>query len=214
MTRLLLVRHATNDAHERGVLAGWTPGIHLNAVGREQAQALAKRLATAHVAAIYASPLERTYETAEILAEPHGLSVIANERLGEVRFGAWDGLPLDEMRKQDGFAESQAIPSTARFPEGESFAEVQARIVGELEAIRGRHPEQTVIIVSHSDVLRLAAAFYAGVHLDLFRRFVISPASLTIIEFEAARPRIRCLNDTGHLAPLPGKEAHETTRDD
>ena len=93
MTRLLLIRHATNDLHKDGVLAGWTPGVHLNQTGRAQAEALARRLASVEIEAVYTSPLERTRETAEIVAAPHKLPVITRDGLGEVRFGRWTGEP-------------------------------------------------------------------------------------------------------------------------
>ncbi|MCP4537672.1 MAG: MSMEG_4193 family putative phosphomutase [Chloroflexi bacterium] len=199
MTRLLLIRHATNDLQKDGVLAGWTPGVHLSQAGRAQAEALAQRLATVEIKAFYASPLERTQETAEIVAAPHELPVVTRDGLGEVRFGRWTGESLDKLRRRKLWRAVQFAPSGARFPGGESFYEMQTRIVTELEALRGKHPKQTIAAVSHADVIKAAVAHYAGVHLDLFQRLIISPASLTVLMLEGPMPRLICMNDTGHL---------------
>ncbi len=199
MTRLLLIRHATNDLQKDGVLAGWTPGVHLNQAGRAQAEALAQRLTPVEIEAIYTSPLERTRETAEIVAAPHELPVVAREGLGEVRFGRWTKEALEKLRRRRLWRAVQFTPSTMRFPGGESFYEMQTRIVAELERLRAKHPKQTIVVVSHADVIKAAVAHYAGVHLDLFQRLIISPASLTVLVLDGPMPRLVCMNDTGHL---------------
>jgi probable phosphoglycerate mutase len=199
MTRLLLIRHATNDLHKDGVLAGWTPGVHLNQTGRAQAEALAQRLVSVEIEAIYTSPLERTRETAEIVAAPHELPVITRDGLGEVRFGRWTGEPLDKLRRRRLWRAIQFTPSSARFPGGESFYEMQTRVVTELEELRSKHPKQTIVAVSHADVIKAVVAHYAGVHLDLFQRLIIGPASLTVLVLDGPMPRLVCMNDTGHL---------------
>jgi probable phosphoglycerate mutase len=202
MMNLLLVRHAVNDwVGER--LAGWTPGVHLNEEGRAQASDLARRLAEAPLAAVYSSPLERTLETAQALAEPHGLEVQVREGLGEVRYGEWTGRSLEELRKEELWPVVQVYPGGARFPGGESMRESQARIVAEIDGIRDAHPEQTVVMVSHSDPIKMAVAHYAGVPLDLFQRLSVSPASVTAFTFTRFGPRLLCLN---HTASLPSFE--------
>ena len=202
MMNLLLVRHAVNDwVGER--LAGWTPGVHLNEEGRAQASDLARRLAEAPLAAVYSSPLERTLETAQALAEPHGLEVQVREGLGEVRYGEWTGRSLEELRKEELWPVVQVYPGGARFPGGESMRESQARIVAEIDGIRDAHPGQTVVVVSHSDPIKMAVAHYAGVPLDLFQRLSVSPASVTAFTFTRFGPRLLCLN---HTASLPSFE--------
>lgn len=203
MTRLLLIRHGANDAHKEGVLIGWTPGVHLNQEGRAQAEALARRLAPVEIAAMYASPLERTLETAEIVAAPHDLPVVVREDLGEVRLGRWTGQPLEKLRKRRLWRKVQFVPSAMRFPGGESFQEVQARIVAEVEHLCSEHPEQTIAIVSHADVLKAVVAYTIGLHLDLFQRLVIAPASLTVLDLGGLMPRLLCLNDISHLPAVP-----------
>ena len=203
MTRLLLIRHGANDAHKEGVLIGWTPGVHLNQEGRAQAEALARRLAPVEIAAMYASPLERTLETAEIVAAPHDLPVVVREDLGEVRLGRWTGQPLEKLRKRRLWRKVQFVPSAMRFPGGESFQEVQARIVAEVEHLCSEHPEQTIAVVSHADVLKAVVAYTIGLHLDLFQRLVIAPASLTVLDLGGLMPRLLCLNDISHLPAVP-----------
>ena len=205
MTRVLLIRHGANDAQQDDILAGWTPGVHLNAAGRAQAQALAHRLSTVEIAALYASPLERTMDTANIIAQDCGLSVQVREGLGEVRYGQWTGQPLEALQKRALWPVVQFTPSMMRFPEGESIREVQARAVAEVEELRAIHPEETVALVSHADVIKSIIAHYVGLHLDLFQRLAIAPASLTILVLENAFPRLICLNDTSYL-PITPKE--------
>jgi len=199
-----LIRHGTNDLQEQGILAGWTPGIHLNHKGQAEAQALAQRLTPAKIEAVYSSPLERALETAESVAGPHELQVVVREGLGEVRFGRWDGQPVERLRRRRLWRAGQIAPSTMRFPGGESPREMQARVVAELENLRSRHPQQIIAVVSHADVIKAAVAFYIGLPLDLFHRLVVRPASLTVLELGGPVARLLCLNDTGHTSPVVG----------
>ena len=199
MMGLLLIRHALNDwVGER--LAGWTPGVHLNDQGRVQASDLTRRLTAASLDAVYSSPLERALETAQPLAEAHGLTVHVREGLGEAQYGDWTGRILQDLREEKLWPAVQVYPSGVRFPGGESFREVQARMVAELDAIRDAHPGQTVAVISHSDPIKLAVAHYAGLSLDLFQRLTINPASVTAFVFGRFGPRLICLN---HTDPLP-----------
>ena len=205
---LLLIRHAHNDwVGER--LAGWTPGVHLNEVGRAQAAALAQQLAEVPLAAIYSSPLERTLETAQPLAETRDLTVEVREGLGEARYGDWTGRNLEELQKEELWPVVQVYPGGARFPGGESMREVQARIVAEIDAIRDGHAGQTVAVVSHSDPIKMAVAHYAGLPLDLFQRLTIAPASVTAFAFTKFGPRLLCLNHTGSLPSFKIEEKEE-----
>jgi probable phosphoglycerate mutase len=197
-TILLLVRHALND-WVGDKLAGWTPNVHLNDKGRAQAEGLAERLADRPIAAIYTSPLERSIETAQIIAAPHKTEVQVREGVGEVRYGEWTGQSLKELAKEDAWTVVQFCPSQARFPGGEAIREMQARAVNELDSIVAEHPSETVLVVSHADVLKAALAHYAGLHLDLFQRLVVSPASLSVVAFTTMGPRLISLNDTAHI---------------
>lgn len=204
MTEFFLIRHAENDWVSTGRLAGWTPGVHLNSHGRLQAQALGERLATARLAAIYSSPLERAVETAEMVAAPYpDLVVQSLDAVGEVRFGQWEGRSLSRLRREPLWNAVQGRPSRVAFPGGETFRQAQARAVDAIEQLAARYPRQRVAVVSHSDVLRLILAHYLGVHLDLFQRIEIAPASLSVIHLAAYQPTVRCINDTSHLPPRP-----------
>jgi probable phosphomutase (TIGR03848 family) len=205
--QLLLVRHAENDwVGDR--LAGWTPGVHLNDKGHQQAKALGERLAHLPIATIYSSPLERAVETAQAIATHHDLKVQILEGVGETRYGEWTGASLKELAKTELWPVVQVYPSGARFPGGESLRETQARTVAALDALRDAHPAETdvVVIVSHADIIKAAVAHYVGLHLDLFQRLVINPASLNVIQFSKFGPRLVCLNNTGAVPEPPTKQ--------
>jgi probable phosphomutase (TIGR03848 family) len=197
-TRILLIRHGLNDYVKEHRLAGRTPGVHLNAEGLAQAAALAERLGAAALAAIYSSPLERACETAAPVAGRHGLTVQSLDGVLETDCGAWTGQSLDELSKDDLWRQVQGCPSLFRFPGGESFVGIQARVVAAVESVRLAHPEQTVAVFSHADPIKLAVAFYLGTPLDLFQRIEVSPASITELVFEPCRPRLARLNDCAH----------------
>ncbi len=204
MTEFFLIRHAENDWVSTGRLAGWTPGVHLNPHGRLQAKALSERLGAACLSAIYSSPLERAIETAEAVAAPYpGLVVQPLDDVGEVRFGQWQGKSLSKLQREPLWGAVQGFPSRVTFPRGETFRQAQARAVDAIERLAVRHPRQRVAIVSHSDVIKLILAHFLGLHLDLFQRIEIAPASLSVIHLAADRPAIRCVNDTSHLPPRP-----------
>jgi probable phosphomutase (TIGR03848 family) len=211
MRLLLLLRHAVTE--QTGArLSGWTPGLHLSAAGREQAEGLAGRLGPVPLDAVYSSPLERCQETAVVVADAKGLKVDTLEDLGEVRYGDWTGRTLKELAREPLWKLVQTAPSAARFPEGESLFEMQTRAVQAIERLREAHPGQTVAVCSHGDVIKAVACHYLGMHLDLFQRLVVSPASLTAIAFGPA-PHLVRLNDVGGNADLvPPKRARRRRR--
>lgn len=209
-TTLLLIRHALNDwVGER--LAGWTPDVHLNDKGRAQAESLAQRLTGRPIVAVYSSPLERAIETAQAIAAPHRQEIQVREGVGEVQYGEWTGKSLKELSKEDAWRVVQFYPSGARFPGGEAIREMQARAVAELDAIVATHPSRMVVVVSHADVIKAALAHYVGLHLDLFQRLVISPASISVLTFTPLGPRLVCLNDIAHL-PQDEIDSHQETQ--
>jgi len=201
MTMLLLVRHALTDATGRR-LSGNAPGHHLSAGGRAQAEALAKRLGPLRLAAVYASPLERCVETADAVAAGRGLVVRVEPDIREVEYGRWTGRPLAQLARTALWKRLQQQPSGIRFPDGESLDEVQGRAVRAIDAMAARHPRGIVAAVTHADVIRLALAHYAGIHLDLYQRLIVSPASVTAIALGDRVPRIVRTNDTGSLEDL------------
>ncbi len=203
MTTLFLVRHAVNDFVKTGKLAGWTPGVHLNDEGKAQAEALGQRLADARIDHIYASPLERTMETAEAIRQhyPH-LPIESNSAIGEVRYGDWEGMEIAALRRRKMWDVVQEYPSRAQFPNGETMRAVQVRAVDEIERMIRRHPGQTVVAVSHADLIKMVLAHFLGMHLDNFQRIVVSPASVSVLMVGHSRPYVACLNDTAHVQQM------------
>ena len=205
MTLLLLIRHGAND-WVHGRLAGWTPGVRLNDEGRRQAAALSERLVDLPISVVYSSPLERCVETATAIAQPRGLVPRLVDQIGEVDYGEWQGAELKELYQHKLWPGVQFYPSGTRFPNGETLGEAQMRMVQAIDRLRSLHPKQMVAVVSHADIIKLAIAYYVGIHLDLFQRLVIHPCSLTAIAFEPMGPRLLTMNDNGtveHLRPRP-----------
>lgn len=197
--RLLLLRHGTTDDLGR-VLTGWTPGVHLNGRGREEAERLAERLERVPLRAVYTSPLERARETAEAVARRHGLVPVEREPLGEYRLGEWTGRPFAEMERDDGWRAFNLFRSGRQPPGGEWMIDVQARVVAEIQRLREEHPEETVAAVSHGDVIKAALFHYGGIALDLVQRWSIDTTSVTALELTASGVSIAAVNDRGRVA--------------
>ncbi len=200
-TTIAFVRHGQTPTTGK-VLPGRAKGLHLADQGQAQAQAAADRLAAyAKVAAIYASPLERTRETAAPIGKALGLRVVVDRGLLECDFGAWTGRELKELYKLPEWQQVQRNPSQFRFPEGESFLEMQARTSDAVRRIVAAHPGEVVVCVSHADPIKVMVADAMGSHLDHFQRFGVSPCSITVIAYSVAGPSVQCVNST---AKLPG----------
>ncbi|MGV3585713.1 MAG: histidine phosphatase family protein [Adhaeribacter sp.] len=198
MTKFLLIRHATTDSVGKR-LSGRMPGVSLNPEGQAQAQKLAQRLAGAPIAAIYSSPLERTLQTAQPIAQILNLQLQTDESLLEMNFGEWTNADFKELANNQQFKYFNAFRSGTRIPGGELMLEAQARIVAGLLKLAQQHPNETVAVVSHSDLIKAAIAYFAGIHLDMFQRLEISPASISIIQLYAETAQILLVNDTGEL---------------
>lgn len=200
MPTILLIRHGENDYVKQGKLAGRLPGVHLNETGRQQSQQLAERLAKAPLKALYASPLERALETAAPLAQALGLEVQIRPGLLETDIGAWTGEPLKALRRTRAWKTVQLAPSRFCFPQGETFAASQQRIVSELEALCQLHqPKDLIACVSHADPIKLAVAYYLGMPLDHFQRLSISPASITALQLGENSSTLLSLNSYSPL---------------
>lgn len=197
MTRILLVRHApTPETGDR--LTGRAPGVSLDRQGRQAARAVADALAGLEVEAVYSSPIERTMETAAIVAGPHEMQPVVDPGLIEMDFGGWTGQTLESLRRLKAWKSVQMTPSRFRFPNGESFAEAQHRSVASVERIAGTHAGKTVVAVSHSDIIKLVIAHYLGQALDLFQRLRISTASVSELRFDGDEaPAVVSVNATG-----------------
>jgi probable phosphomutase (TIGR03848 family) len=211
VTTLLLVRHGAND-WVHGRLAGRIPGIHLNETGRQQAEAVAARLGDLPIEAIYTSPLDRTVDTATAIAGPRGLPLRIVEGVQEVDYGEWQGAELKELYKHDLWPGVQFYPSGTRFPNGETLGEAQNRMVAALDMLRARHPKGMIVVVSHADIIKLAVAYYIGMHIDLFQRLEIGTCSVTALAFTKMGPRLIAYNELGgleHLKPKPEEKPAE-----
>ena len=198
MTTLYLIRHGLNDFVGSHKLAGWQPGIHLNEIGKAQAHALAEYLTSIKFKAIYASPLERTMETAAPIAAAQKLEVIPREGLGETHYGRWQGQSIKALKHRKLWPVIQNTPSLAKFPDGESFPEAQARIVAEIETLRSIHKgaKEVIACITHADPIKLAIAHYIGLHLDFFQRLAIQPASMSILRIGERHARLLSMNYT------------------
>jgi probable phosphoglycerate mutase len=196
-TLVLFVRHGQTPTTGKQ-LPGRAPGLHLSEEGQRQAELAAKRIAELKkVDAVYASPLERAQETAAPIAAAHGLEVQPEPGLLECDFGDWTGEELKGLMKRPEWRQIQHYPSGFRFPNGESFAEMQARITSCLAELRTRHPGGVVVAVSHADPIRVAVTQAMGGHLDLFQRTVVSTCSITAIAYGDGGPVVLTVNSTG-----------------
>ena len=201
-TVVLLVRHGQTPTTGK-LRPGRAGGLHRSEAGQAQAKAVAERLTRVKkIDAIYASPLERTRETAAPIAEAVGLKVKLDKGLLEVDIGDWTGQELKTVRKTPEWKTVHSYPSGFRFPGGESFVEMQTRIVSALERFRTSHPGQTIVAVSHADTIKAAVAHALGTHLDLFQRIVISPCSVTAISYADGGPTVLSVNSVGD-GPAP-----------
>jgi probable phosphoglycerate mutase len=203
MTHILLIRHAVNDFVKSGKLAGWTPEVHLNDEGKKQAEALGQRLAEIPIKHLYASPLERTVETAQAIRQHHlHLDIKYIDGIGEVGYGEWEGQEIAKLTKSKMWSVVQECPSRAYFPNGESMREVQMRAVNAVESLVAAHPRDLVAVVSHADLIKMVLAHYLGMHLDHFQRIVISPASISSLLLSYGRPYVASMNDVAHILEL------------
>jgi probable phosphomutase (TIGR03848 family) len=181
MPLLLLIRHGENDFVKTGKLPGHIPGVHLNERGHKQAQALGEALQNVPLKAIYSSPLERAMETAEPIAASHNLQIIQEPTLVDANVGKWQGKSLKSLRLTNAWKVVQHSPSRFQFPEGESFIDLQTRIVKSLEGIVRKYnkPKDIIAVVFHADPIKLAVAYFLGLPLDHFQRLSCDTGSVT-----------------------------------
>lgn len=215
MATVILARHGRSTANVSGTLAGRSRGTHLDEVGRAQAAAAGERLKGLPLARLVTSPLERCRETAREIGRAQEKPVKASTHRGlvEVDYGLWTGRTLASLAKDPLWKVVQAQPSAARFPEGESLAAMSARAVAAVHdldrAVEAEHGAGAVwVAVSHGDVIKAVLAAALGVHLDLFQRIVVDPASLSVVRFTTTRPFVMSINtiagDLSHLKARPG----------
>jgi broad specificity phosphatase PhoE len=200
-TTILLLRHGQNDAV--GIRLAGREAVPLNDAGLEQARRLVARLAGVRIDAIYSSPLLRTRQTAEPLAEARGLEVRDMPGAVEFNMGEFDGRRFDELKQDRGWQRFNEQRSLARGLGGESMLEVQARFVGDLLQAAVRHAGGTFAVFSHADLIRAAVMYFAGMPIDFFHRLDLAPASLCAVALRPGGPALLKVNDTGDLQGLP-----------
>jgi probable phosphomutase (TIGR03848 family) len=213
VTTVLLVRHGRTTANESGVLAGWTEGVALDDVGRDQVQALGSRLSGVPLAGLVSSPLQRCKETAALLLEGRtDVPLHDDPRLGEVRYGDWSGHELKKLAKDPLWKVVQAHPSAMKFPgeEGEAMRDMQTRAVTAVREWNASFGEESVYaVVSHGDVIKAVLADALGMHLDQFQRIVVDPGSVSVVTYTPLRPFVVRINDVGgdlgFLVPRKGR---------
>ena len=194
---IILVRHGHTPTTGK-ILPGRAKGLHLSELGKEQASKVATNLSMLeNVTAVYASPMERTLETAKPIASAFGLKVQRNRGLIEADFGKWTGRKLSDLRKLSDWEIVQKNPSLFRFPDGESFIEIQSRMVETITRISDKHRGEIVIAVSHADTIKAFLTAMLGTPLDLFQRLHISPCSVSPVILGDGSPFVLAVNASG-----------------
>ena len=196
-TVVILVRHGHTPTTGK-ILPGRTKGLHLSDLGKKQAEKVASHLSSLNsISAVYSSPMERTFETAKPIAKAFGKSVLKHQGLIEADFGKWTGRKLSELRKLKDWEKVQKNPSLFRFPDGESFMEMQSRMVTTVTNICENHRGEIIVAVSHADTIKAFLTAALGTPLDLFQRLHISPCSVSPVIFGAQSPFVLAVNSTG-----------------
>ena len=198
MTVFHLLRHGEHNVQGK-ICAGRMPGVVLSERGRAEVEGAVKRLAGAGIAAIYASPMERTRETADIVGRHLSRPVTILDDLAELDFGEWTGKTFDEVRKDPRWPAWASHRSLSCIPGGETMREVQRRVVEAIMEMREQHPDDAVAVVSHGDVIRAALVFALGMPLDFYGRIEVATASLSTMRIDANGIRVIAINER-----LPG----------
>lgn len=218
MTTLFLVRHGRSTANSAGVLAGRAEGVRLDDTGCDQARAAARRIEGVPLVAAYSSPIERCLQTSNLVLAGHELTAAPAPDLTECDYGEWTGGRLVDLVKHDLWKTVQRQPSAVEFPGGESLPQMYARAV---DAIRSRERAVSAefgenaawLVVSHGDVIKSILADALGMHLDLFQRITVDPASISVVRYGPDNPRVITMNSVhGALAgtvPRAGGEDDE-----
>ena len=217
MATVILVRHGRTTANANGVLAGRTAGIKLDKIGLDQSSRAGERLSVVPLVGVVSSPLERCRQTARAIVDGQAgpLEMQIEKGINECDYGEWQGRALGVLAKEDLWSVVQTQPSAAVFPGGESLAAMQARAVAAIRrhdaAFEAEHgPGAVWAAVSHGDIIKSILADALGMHLDLFQRINVNPASVSIVRYSPARPDVVAINtDAGDLswlgaAPITG----------
>jgi len=193
------LRHGEHGLLGR-VLAGRMPGVGMTERGRAEIASQADLLAREKIAAIYASPLQRTRETAEIVAARLNLPIEFRDDLLELDFGEWTGATFDAIRADPRWQAWSTQRSLAAIPGGESMRAVQQRIAAAMLELNERHLHESIVLVSHGDVIRAVLLFALGMPLDFYNRIEIGQGSISTIQIHPGGMRVTTLSDRPRLS--------------
>lgn len=192
MTKFLVIRHGQSEVTDR--LSGRAPDIHLNREGRKQAEDLSIMIEKYPLDYIISSPIQRTIETAEIIAARFNKAVIIDDSFIEIDFGEWTGLTWKELDQLKAWNYFNNFRSNTRIPGGELFTEVQSRMINGVKKLAYEYPGKTIAIVSHGDPIKALFMYFLGIPPDFILRFTISNASLSILEINNSSVQIEGIN--------------------
>jgi len=183
MTTFLLLRHAHSVANKAGILAGQLEGIGLSKDGIAQVNKLTSSFENLKIDRIISSPMQRCLETVESIARSKRKRISIDERLIEMNYGSWSGKKLSKLSRMKEWKVIQTKPSAFRFPQGESFKELEERIESLLKDLTRKYPKETILIITHGDIVKIAASLTVGSGLDNFQKFAVDPCSLTTLSW-------------------------------
>ena len=183
MPKVYLLRHGESEANRRGILAGPDNSIDLTEKGRKDSRKASKYLCKVDLTHIYTSPISRCIQTIDLLinSKPQ-IPVSVDGRIQEMNYGDWNGKELNLLSKTREWKRIQNQPSKFKFPQGESFTQLRRRVqsfLTEISELQG-----PVLVVSHGDVIKMMLTCTLDLSTDNFQKFVIQPASISIIEYD------------------------------
>jgi broad specificity phosphatase PhoE len=200
-TRVFLIRHGSTELSAEDRFAG-AVDVLLSDAGRDQARRLGARLAREKIGVAFASPMQRTMDTARLVVEPHGIEVTPVDGIREIAHGRWEGMRRDEVERQfpEEYIRYEHDPFSFSPVGGESGLQVTARALPALLRIVEDHRDDRIVIVSHKATIRLLLSTLLGFDPRKYRdRLDQSPCALNILDFQdVAHARLTLFNDTSH----------------
>jgi probable phosphoglycerate mutase len=210
--RLIIVRHGESEWNKIGRYQGQEDAA-LSDLGQRQAKALAGRLQTEKIHAIYASPLQRAANTARAIAEFHpDVPFHTENALLEIHHGDWQGLYSPDVKARYGteLREWQLYPTRSQMPNGESFSNILKRVVDFKERIEADHTGETILLSTHDVVVKILVADALGINMDRINRLWITNASISVIEYGNDLPYLVSLSEACHLGKLATVRENQT----